>query len=55
MEFEIFIEVGNLVFQKITEIGNLSWAVSTWEKTGQKPKTAPPHRGGASLFIASIA
>lgn len=52
MEFEKMIEVDNLVFQKIAEVGNLSWAGSTWAKTGQKPITNPRAnvRPGASFL-----
>ena len=51
MVFENFIEAGNLGFGKMILVGNLSWAVSTLEKTGQKPKITPPqHVGGGRLF-----
>ena len=49
MEFENFIEVGNLVFQKITEVGNLCRAGRAWEKTGREPGTPPPMGGGLAL------
>lgn len=41
MEFKKSSYVGNLGFEKMILVGNLSWAVSTWEKTGQKPITNP--------------
>ena len=54
MVFENFIEVGNLGFGKMILVGNLSWAVSTWSKTGQKPKITPPqHVGGGVYFSGS--
>nr|DAM29270.1 MAG TPA: hypothetical protein [Caudoviricetes sp.] len=28
----------------------MSWAGSTWGKTGQKPKITPPNNGGASIL-----
>ena len=46
MEFENFIEVGNLVFQKITEVGNLCRAGRTLEKNRTTPGTPPPLWGG---------
>lgn len=48
MEIENFIEVDNLVFQKITEVGNLCRAGRTLEKNKTTPET-PPHRGGNML------
>jgi hypothetical protein len=46
MEIENFIKVDNLVFQKITEVGNLCRAWRAWEKTGREPGTPPPIGGG---------
>ena len=46
MEIENFIKVDNLVFQKITEVGNLCRAGRAWGKTGREPGTPPPIGGG---------
>nr|DAG95930.1 MAG TPA: hypothetical protein [Herelleviridae sp.] len=35
-----------MVFQKITEVGNLCRAGRAWEKTGREPGTPPPIGGG---------
>jgi hypothetical protein len=35
-----------MVFQKITEVGNLCRAWRALEKTGREPGTPPPHGGG---------
>ena len=51
MVFHFCTLVGNLVFQKMIEAGNLLRAGRAWEKTGQKPKT-PPRWGGASILSA---
>ena len=55
MVFENFIEVGNLGFGKMILVGILSWAVSTWSKTGQKPITNPPgeRSPGVSFILAA--
>lgn len=45
MEIENFIKVGNLVFQKITEVDNLYRARPALEKTGREPGTPPPIGG----------
>lgn len=49
MEFENFIDVGNLVFQKITEVGNLCRAGRTLEKNMATPETPPPLWGADPL------
>ena len=41
MEFEKSSLCRVMVFENFIEVGNLSWAVSTLEKTGQKPITNP--------------
>jgi hypothetical protein len=53
--FEKMILVGILVFQKITEVGNLCRAGRAWPKTGQKPKTDPRARLPGASFIISVA
>lgn len=45
MEFENSIDVGNLVFQKITEVGNLCRAGRAWEKPDANPERPPPIGG----------
>ena len=49
MVFQKITEVGNLVFQKITEVGNLCRAGRAWEKTGREPGTPPPIGGASAL------
>ena len=55
MVFENFIEVGNLGFGKMILVGNLSWAVSTLEKTPPIPKINPPpgERSPGGVFFLS--
>ena len=54
MEFEKSSLCRVMVFENFIEVGNLSWAVSTLEKTGQKPKTNPPgERSPGGVFFLS--
>lgn len=49
MESEKSSWVGNLVFQKITEVGNLCRAGRTMEKNMATPETPPPMGGADPL------
>ena len=51
MEFEKSSQVGNLVFQKITEVGNLCRTGRAWEKTRREPRTPPPVKGGVGQSL----
>lgn len=52
MEFEKSSLCRVMVFHFYIEVGNLSWAVSTWEKTGQKPIIDPPgERSPGGVFF----
>lgn len=41
MEFEKSSLCRVMVFENFIEVGNLSWAVPAWAKTGQKPISNP--------------